>query len=379
MDKNKHIFLSYSRVDEEFAFGLRDDLVELGFDIWMDQVHIPVGLPWDDVIDNALKSTKLLILIISPNSANSQIVKAEVLYAQKYNIPFLPIYYKETEIPFWWERHQFIILNEKNYKRNFPKLVDSIKLQLDESLSLTDAKDVIPKTLEDKGLGKNMIIFFALLSIVLGGYLWYLKNDLTTELDDESEIREKNNSSTTLSESDVLKSEYFIQKDLLETLPTNIVQDHNNCEKEKKVTTANKNFKKHVQKKFPAKESVLVQLQEPIPHSSVLKVSKIKKMQEEQKPAVLLPKKVMLESFDAPYDEDGVVKEFIQRLNNAEDILLQIEIHTNKIDNLDSADDKASNLESLFRKKGLKNSQFETEIINDGKGNISYKIIEETY
>jgi len=41
-----HVFISYSREDEEFVLKLKDELEERGFPIWLDTGGIRAGEAW---------------------------------------------------------------------------------------------------------------------------------------------------------------------------------------------------------------------------------------------------------------------------------------------------------------------------------------------
>lgn len=57
-DKSLQIFLSYSRVNQQFALKLACELKSAGFSVWMDQFDIPTGKRWDDEIEKALGKVK---------------------------------------------------------------------------------------------------------------------------------------------------------------------------------------------------------------------------------------------------------------------------------------------------------------------------------
>ena len=86
VQNNKHIFLSYSRVDTKFAKRIATDLRGQGFDVWMDQSHIPGGKHWDNDIEEALKNASVVVLIISKASVKSENVKDEVSFAKNRNV-----------------------------------------------------------------------------------------------------------------------------------------------------------------------------------------------------------------------------------------------------------------------------------------------------
>jgi hypothetical protein len=125
MEEKKHIFLSYSRSDQEFAKQLSNDLRERGLDIWMDRSNIEAGDQWDNNIEEAIKSSSMMILIVSPNSANSENVKDEVFFAKNRDMRIIPVLYKETEAPLGWDRLHWIEIH-KDYKQGFDELYNSI-------------------------------------------------------------------------------------------------------------------------------------------------------------------------------------------------------------------------------------------------------------
>ena len=51
----QEIFVSYSRDDQDFVLKLARDLQSAGANIWLDQLNIEAGQPWDDVVENALE------------------------------------------------------------------------------------------------------------------------------------------------------------------------------------------------------------------------------------------------------------------------------------------------------------------------------------
>lgn len=71
-------FISYSSKDEEFAYKVKDRLVEAGIKVWMAPEGIPDGLDYARVIPAALRITSRCIVLLSRNSANSQWVRREI-------------------------------------------------------------------------------------------------------------------------------------------------------------------------------------------------------------------------------------------------------------------------------------------------------------
>jgi len=64
--------VSYSREDaEDFALRLADDLQKAGASIWLDQLELEPGKPWDIEIERALAACPRMLAILSPRSVSS--------------------------------------------------------------------------------------------------------------------------------------------------------------------------------------------------------------------------------------------------------------------------------------------------------------------
>ena len=98
------IFLSHTSIDKPFVEKLAKDLNNLGIDVWYDKYQIKVGesILWK--IDEGIRESEYLGVVISKEALKSEWVKTEIMSAwqkqveQKGNF-VLPIYYRECEIP----------------------------------------------------------------------------------------------------------------------------------------------------------------------------------------------------------------------------------------------------------------------------------------
>ena len=79
--KQEIIFISYSRVNSDFAVRLSKDLDLAGINAWIDQSDIPTGARWDDTLQKAIDDSSVFLVLLSPESTSSQNVKDEVGYA----------------------------------------------------------------------------------------------------------------------------------------------------------------------------------------------------------------------------------------------------------------------------------------------------------
>jgi uncharacterized protein YjbI with pentapeptide repeats len=76
-------FISYSGKDEEFAKRIFADLQQEGVRCWFAPHHVQSGKKLHEQIDVAIRLHERLLLILSPDSINSEWVKTEIAKARK--------------------------------------------------------------------------------------------------------------------------------------------------------------------------------------------------------------------------------------------------------------------------------------------------------
>jgi hypothetical protein len=94
-----HVFICYSRKDEDFVLKLATNLKLQGVPVWLDQWDIPSGVNWDRTIEKALKECNRLLLVLSPASVDSDEVQSEWLSAIDEKKVVIPILYQPCQIP----------------------------------------------------------------------------------------------------------------------------------------------------------------------------------------------------------------------------------------------------------------------------------------
>lgn len=115
-------FISYSRADSSFAVRLAKNLKSAGFDVWLDQLDIPTGARWDDEVETALEACKTFMIILSPESLESQNVKDEIGYAIDSGKEILPVKIKSGEIPFRLRRFQYVDFSKQSYQESLKEI-----------------------------------------------------------------------------------------------------------------------------------------------------------------------------------------------------------------------------------------------------------------
>lgn len=121
------IFLSHTSIDKPFVEKLAKDLNNLGIDVWYDKYQIKVGesILWK--IDEGIRESEYLGIVISKEALKSEWVKTEITAAwqkqveQKGNF-VLPIYYRECEIPLFLQGIKYADFRE-DYKQGLEDLV----------------------------------------------------------------------------------------------------------------------------------------------------------------------------------------------------------------------------------------------------------------
>lgn len=102
------IFICYRRIepDQHLAYSLHDRLTALGYEVFID-IKMRAGVEWLETIDKCIESSSLFIPLLSENSVNSEMVRAEIrrayeyrsLLGHPYTLP-IRIRYQEPLLPY---------------------------------------------------------------------------------------------------------------------------------------------------------------------------------------------------------------------------------------------------------------------------------------
>lgn len=95
----KHIFVSYSRADSETVDQIIARLSQDDFKVWLDRKDIKGGELWREEIVEAVDQAFAFVLMLSPNSADSENVRKEVDVAEGGNIPIIPVLLVPVKLP----------------------------------------------------------------------------------------------------------------------------------------------------------------------------------------------------------------------------------------------------------------------------------------
>ncbi|NEQ28118.1 MAG: toll/interleukin-1 receptor domain-containing protein, partial [Microcoleus sp. SIO2G3] len=92
MNKFCDAFISYGRADSKaFATQLHGRLLKQGLKVWFDQNDIPLGVDFQNQIDEGIEKAHNFLFIIAPHSINSPYCRKEIELAIKLNKRIIPL------------------------------------------------------------------------------------------------------------------------------------------------------------------------------------------------------------------------------------------------------------------------------------------------
>lgn len=122
-EKEYDVFLSYSTSNKDQVRVIYDFLIAENLNVFMSEKKIQPSSNWEEAIKEALKNSKLLCVVASPESLASEWVKTEADSAWILETPTLPILYhcSTKDLPEKLRRYQSIDYHE------YPKIVEVLK------------------------------------------------------------------------------------------------------------------------------------------------------------------------------------------------------------------------------------------------------------
>ncbi|MBZ0294113.1 MAG: toll/interleukin-1 receptor domain-containing protein, partial [Anaerolineae bacterium] len=91
------VFISYSRLDQDFVALLREALLSQEQEIWIDWESIPPSQTWWDEIRKGIARANNFVVVLSPNSMASPICQMEIEYARQLKKRIIPVLHQDYE------------------------------------------------------------------------------------------------------------------------------------------------------------------------------------------------------------------------------------------------------------------------------------------
>jgi hypothetical protein len=123
----KHIFISYKKPEDgDFADSVVNKIEKACFSPWIDNDRLEAGEDWRRDIDQAIKESSALIVIMSPEARASEYVTYEWAFALGAGINVIPIMLRKTELHPRLEALQYLDFTSYNH-RPWDDLIRAIK------------------------------------------------------------------------------------------------------------------------------------------------------------------------------------------------------------------------------------------------------------
>lgn len=120
------VFISYSRKDLSFVKQLALDLENAGLDVWYDVTDLGGGSRWRVEIENAIKNSQFVVVVLSPDSIASEWVEREFLFANNLKRKIIPLMHRSCELPLNYLDLNYIDVQGDNYQHEFPNLLHAL-------------------------------------------------------------------------------------------------------------------------------------------------------------------------------------------------------------------------------------------------------------
>ncbi len=122
------IFISYSSTNRDFALQIEERLEQF-FNVWIDREGIEGGMQWEKAITEALKECTVFIVIVTPESNQSEWVARETILAEQLNKYRIPLFLA-GELPLRLLNLHFVDF-QGDFEGGFRDLLEALKKYLE--------------------------------------------------------------------------------------------------------------------------------------------------------------------------------------------------------------------------------------------------------
>src|SRR5215212_5748393 len=131
-----YFFMSYSREDVNLQKRIVAELRGRGIGIWVDIENLIPGSPaWEREIERSIRGAEGMIVLLSPDSNNSEWVRREISFAEQNEKRIFPVLIageEDESIPLRLSDHQRVDL-----RRHFHNALDELANALTDHLGVT--------------------------------------------------------------------------------------------------------------------------------------------------------------------------------------------------------------------------------------------------
>lgn len=167
------IFISYSRKQIAVARRLAEDLQRVGFVVWWDVSDLKGGEAWGKTIQTAIKTSQYCLVLLTPDSVESDWVYREYMYALKLGLRVIPLYYRDCELPLPLMGTQYIEFRGINYDQGLKELRATLS---NTTIIPQSAQPVVREkllTLARDPIWQMIGVFVAVIALIWTVYTYY--------------------------------------------------------------------------------------------------------------------------------------------------------------------------------------------------------------
>jgi len=133
-NSEKDLFISYSSKDKDFVQRLVHDLKAHGIKVWWDEWEMKVGDSLIKKIQDGIKKSAYLGIVLSPNSVSSTWVEkeldtAQIIELERQEVFVLPILKETTEIPIFLKVKKYADFRD-SYQKGLNQLIERFEFAL---------------------------------------------------------------------------------------------------------------------------------------------------------------------------------------------------------------------------------------------------------
>jgi TolB-like protein len=171
----RNVFISYASQDKAVADAVCEALESAGVVCWIAPRDVTPGEFYAESIVHAIDSTKVIVLVLSQHSADSQHVLSEVERARSRRHPVVSLRIDAVPLPaaleYFLNTSQWLDASTTGVAGSLPRLVDAVKTTLSQPVTSARTAAAPPATTRSSAPGRPVLIALAVLFSVALAYL----------------------------------------------------------------------------------------------------------------------------------------------------------------------------------------------------------------
>lgn len=139
----KHAFISYARDQsngQQLAEALHQQLLNENIPVFRDAGGIDPGTDWADTLEQAVRNSAVVVLILSPKVTDSKWVRREFNLAESLGLTIIPVLAESMPLPWWMTDYQLV---DFSLKYDWSRLIPFVKAHCVPDSASADGADEV--------------------------------------------------------------------------------------------------------------------------------------------------------------------------------------------------------------------------------------------